>query len=48
MIKINGVPYLPIDEYANEKGKTVQTIYNWIKEKKIETKNMMGKVLIKL
>jgi hypothetical protein len=48
MIKINDIPYLTIEDYAKEKQKSIQTIYNWIKDKKVESRKFMGQQLIKL
>ena len=48
MIKIGDDKYMDIEEYATSKSKTVQTIYNWIKDKKVTTRKFMGKILIKL
>jgi len=35
-----------IPEYARERGVTVQTVYNWIKDGKLKTKTILGKKLI--
>lgn len=48
MIKIDETYYLDITEYARQKGKTIQTIYNWIKEKKVKTRYILGKLHIQL
>ena len=48
MIKIGDDKYMEIEEYAESKGKTIQTVYNWIKDKKVLTRKFMGKTLIKL
>ena len=48
MIKIKGELYEEINDYAKLKGVTVQTVYNWIKNKQVEVKPLMGKKLIKL
>ena len=45
---INGVKYLSIDEYALAKGVTVKTVYQWIRESKVEVKEVMKTKLIKL
>lgn len=37
---------MTIPDYAKEKGITIQTVYNWIKDKRIETVEMYGKVLV--
>ncbi len=48
MIKIKDKQYLEIEVYAKHKGKTIQTIYNWIKEGKVNVRKLMGKTLIEL
>ena len=48
MIKINGARHMTVHEYAKEKGVTIQTVYNWIKTKEVETKRCMNMTLIKL
>lgn len=48
MIKIDNVPYMTVEEYALHKGKTIQTVYNWIKDKKVTTRIMMGNKLVKV
>lgn len=48
MIKIGENKYMEVKEYAADKGVTQQTVYNWIKDKKVTTKILMGKTLIKL
>ena len=48
MIKIGDKKYLEVKEYARHKGKTVQTVYNWMKEGKVKTRKLMDKVLIEL
>lgn len=48
MVKINGEQYLTLHEYAKEKMVTIQTVYNWINDKKVDTKKMMNMTLIKL
>jgi predicted transcriptional regulator len=48
MIKINDSLYLTLHEYAKEKNVTIQTVYNWIKDKRVETKKLMNMTLIKL
>jgi hypothetical protein len=48
MIKIGNKNYLEIKDYAKSKGVTIQTIYNWIKEKKVKERRLMGKILIEL
>jgi hypothetical protein len=48
MVKINNEQYMTIHEYAAEKMVTIQTIYNWINEKKVQTKKFMGLTLVKL
>jgi len=48
MIKINDVQYMTVHEYAKEKSITIQTVYNWIKDKQVETRKFMNMTLIKL
>jgi len=48
MITINDKKYMSIAEYAKEKGVTIQTVYNWIKEKRITVKKLMDKQLIEV
>ena len=48
MITINGKQYLTLHEYAKYKDVTIQTVYNHIKEKKVETRELMNMTLIKM
>lgn len=48
MVTIGNQKYLTIHEFAKEKSITIQTVYNWIKDKKVETKKVMNLTLIKL
>lgn len=48
MIKINDEQYLYPEDYARNKGVTVQTVYNWIKEDKLITRKLMNRVIVKL
>lgn len=48
MITINNTQYATIQEYADKFGITIQTVYNRIKDKKLETKKFMGNTLVKL
>jgi hypothetical protein len=48
MIKIGEKKYLEIKDYAKVKGVTIQTVYNWIKEKNVKHRKIMGKILIEL
>jgi len=48
MITIGNKKYLEIKDYAAYKLVHVKTVYEWIKEKKVETRNLLGKTLIKL
>jgi hypothetical protein len=48
MIKTDNKHYLNIEDYAKEKGKTIQTIYNWVKDKKVKTRYILGKLYIQL
>ena len=45
---INDKQYLSIAEYANKNNVTIQTVYNWIKEKKVTVKKLMDKQLIEV
>ena len=48
MIKIGDKKYMEIEEYALSKNKTIQTVYNWIKNKDIKTRKMFNKTLIEI
>jgi acyl dehydratase len=48
MIKIGNKKYLEIKDYAKAKGVTIQTVYNWIKDKAVNERKLMGKTLIEL
>ena len=48
MIKIGDKKYMSIEDYAKQQGKTIQTIYNWIKEKKVNTRQLLGKTVVEL
>jgi hypothetical protein len=48
MIKFNEIQYLTVQEYSVEKNVTVQTVYNWIKDKKVETRKFMNLTLVRL
>ena len=48
MIKIGNKKYLEIKDYAKIKGVTIQTVYNWIKDKTVNERKLMGKTLIEL
>lgn len=48
MIKIGDKNYLEIEDYALHKSKTVQTIYNWIKDGTVKTRKLMGKTVVQL
>jgi hypothetical protein len=48
MVTINNEKYMTLHEYAKDRSVTVQTVYNWIKEKKVETKRMFNMTLIKV
>ncbi len=48
MIKIGDKTYMEIKEYSEFKGKSIQTIYNWIKGNSVKTRKLMGKILIEL
>ena len=47
MIRVNNEQYIPLQEYAKRENVTIQTVYNWIKNKKVETKKIMNMTLIK-
>lgn len=46
MIKIGDKKYLTPKEYAEKRGVSLQTVYNWIKWKHVETRKYMDKTLI--
>jgi hypothetical protein len=48
MIKVGDKQYLEISDYAVHIGKTIQTVYSRIKEKKVKTRKLMGKTVIEL
>lgn len=48
MITIDGKKYATPAEYSVIKGKSLQTVYNWIKDNKIATRKIMKKTLIKV
>ena len=48
MITIDNTQYLTIQEYADKFGITIQTVYNRIRDKKLETKKLMGLTLVRL
>lgn len=48
MVTINNEKYMTLHEYAKEKSVTLQTVYNWIRDKQVETKKMFNMTLIKL
>ena len=48
MITIDNTQYATIQEYADKFGITIQTVYNRIKDKRLETKKLMGNTLVKL
>jgi len=48
MIKIGDKRYETIKEHAKSKGKSIQTVYNWIKNKQVKTKVLMNQTLIEL
>ena len=47
MIRVNNEQYITLQEYAERENVTIQTVYNWIKNKKVETKKIMNTTLIK-
>ena len=42
MITIDNTQYATIQEYADKFGITIQTVYNRIKDKRLETKKING------
>jgi len=48
MIKINDKSYETIKDYAKLKGVTIQTVYNWIKDKSVKTKTLLNQTLIEV
>ena len=40
--------YMTVKEYAAKYGITVQTVYNKIKEKELETKKVLNTTLVKV
>ena len=45
--RVNNEQYLTLQEYAKRENVTIQTVYNWIKNKKVETKKILNMTLIK-
>ena len=48
MIKIGDKKYETIKEHAKSQGKSIQTVYNWIKNKDVKTKTVLNQTLIEL
>ena len=48
MIKIGDTKYETIKEHAKSKGKSIQTVYNWIKNKDVKTKVLLNQTLIEI
>ena len=48
MIKIGEKKYETIKEYAKSNGKSIQTVYNWIKNKDVKTKVLLNQTLIEV
>jgi len=48
MVTIGEQKYMEIKEYAQYKQVHIKTVYEWLKEKKIEQRTLLGKKLIKL
>lgn len=48
MIKIGNTRYMTINDYSKHKRVTIQTVYNWIKNDEVKTKQLFGKKLIEL
>ena len=38
--------YITLQQYADSKGITLQTVYNWIKEGILKTKTILGKQVV--
>ena len=47
-IVIQGTTYMTVNSYAKYKGVTIQTVYNWIKTNKVETKKMLSAVFVRV
>lgn len=47
-ITIENKTYLSIPDYANYKGVSLATVYNWIKENKVITKKMLRTTFVQV
>ena len=47
MVTIGNEKYRTIHELAQYKGVTIQTVYNWIADKKVETRKFLNMTLVK-
>jgi len=47
-IVIQGTTYMTVNSYAKYKGVTIQTVYNWIKSNKVDTKKMLSAVFVRV
>lgn len=47
-VKIGEIEYVSLSYYAELKGVTLQTVYNWINDNKVKTTKLMGKTLVRL
>lgn len=45
-MKVNPKNLCTIQDYAKMQGKTIQTIYNWLKEGKVKKVTFLGKEFI--
>lgn len=47
-IVIGDITYLTVKSYAKYKGVTIQTVYNWIRDNKLETKKVLSALFVRL
>ena len=47
-IVIQGTTYMTVNSYAKYKGVTIQTVYNWIRDNKLETKKVLSALFVRL
>ena len=47
-ITILNKTYLSISDYADYKGVTLATVYNWIKENKVETRKILRTTFVQV
>ena len=45
-VTISDKKYMSIKAYADYKGVTTQSVYNWISDKKVETKKILNTTFI--